>query len=72
MPGKVRDGMTTFREYRQALAEGRSPRYDERWRDRDFGMTLVDRATLFQSELKPTGAVYSQLKVFKLNDQPIE
>jgi len=43
----------------------------ERWRDRDFGTTIVDRTILFQSELKPTGAVYSQLKVFKLNEQPI-
>jgi len=44
----------------------------ERWRDRDFGTTIVDRVILFQSELTPAGAVYSQLKVFKLNDQPID
>lgn len=43
-----------------------------RWRDRDFGATIVDRVILFHSVLKPTGAVYSQLKVIKLNDQAIE
>ena len=40
-----------------------------RWRDHDFGATLVDRLILFQSVLKPPGAVHSKLKVFKLNDQ---
>jgi len=44
----------------------------QQWRERDFGKTLVDRVTLFQSDLKPTGAVYSQLRVFKLNEQPID
>ena len=43
-----------------------------RWRDRDFGATIVDRVILFHSALKPTGAVYSQLKVIKLNDQAID
>ena len=42
------------------------------WRDCDFGTTNVDQVILFQSVLKPTGAVYSQLKVIKLNDQPID
>jgi len=42
------------------------------WRERDFGTTMVDRVILFQSELKPTGAMYSQLRIFKLNDQPID
>ena len=40
-----------------------------RWRDHDFGATLVDRVTLFQSVLKPTGAVYSTLNVIEFNDQ---
>jgi RNA 2',3'-cyclic 3'-phosphodiesterase len=44
----------------------------QQWRDRYFGTTMVDRVVLFQSELKPAGAVYSQLKKFKLNDQPID
>jgi len=42
------------------------------WRDYDFGPSLVDRVILFQSVLKPTGAVYSKLKVIELNDQSIE
>ena len=42
------------------------------WRDRDFGATIVDRVILFQSVLEPTGAVYSPLKVVKLNDQSID
>lgn len=42
------------------------------WRDRDFGATIVDRVSLFQSVLEPTGAVYSPLKVIKLNDQLID
>ena len=44
----------------------------ERWRERDFGATKIDRVILFRSMLKPAGAQYSQLKVIKLNDQPIE
>jgi 2'-5' RNA ligase len=63
----------TIGRWRQLHRSGGDLKHElERWRDRDFGMTLVDRVILFQSELKPTGAVYSQLKVFKLNDQPIE
>jgi 2'-5' RNA ligase len=42
------------------------------WRDRDFGATIVDRLSLFQSVLEPTGAVYSPLKVIKLNNQSID
>ena len=42
------------------------------WRDHDFGATLVDQVILFQSVLKPTGAVYSKLKVIELNDQSID
>lgn len=41
-----------------------------RWRDRDFGQTIVDQVILFRSVLKPSGAIYSQLKVIKLNGQP--
>jgi RNA 2',3'-cyclic 3'-phosphodiesterase len=43
-----------------------------RWRDYDFGATRVDRVILFQSVLKPTGAVHSKLKVIELNDQSTE
>ena len=44
----------------------------DRWRDCDFGATNVDQVILFHSVLKPTGAVYSQLKVIKLNDQAVD
>jgi len=44
----------------------------DRWRHRDFGATIVDQVILFQSELKPAGAIYSKLKVIKLNDQSID
>lgn len=37
------------------------------WRDHDFGATNIDRVILFHSELKPTGAIYSRLKIIDLN-----
>lgn len=40
-----------------------------RWRDHEFGATLVDQVILLQSVLKPTGAVYSKLRVIEINDQ---
>ena len=43
-----------------------------RWRDRDFGATKIDRVILYQSVLRPPGPVYTQLKVIELNDQPID
>ena len=44
MPGTVRDGMTTFREYRQALAEGRSPDYQAQILPKDAIALQGDRA----------------------------
>ena len=45
----------------------------ENWRDYEFGGSSVDEVILFQSVLKPAGAIYSQLKVVKLkNDGPGE
>lgn len=44
----------------------------DRWREHNFGAMTIDRVILFHSELKPAGAVYTQLKLFKLNDQPID
>ena len=43
-----------------------------RWRDHEFGATLVDQVILFQSVLKPTGAEYSKLRVIEINDQSID
>ena len=45
----------------------------ERWKDFEFGGSSVDEVSLFQSVLKPAGAIYSRLKVVKLkNDGPGE
>ena len=41
----------------------------ERWQDYDFGQSKVDNVILFQSVLKPNGAVYSPLGVIHLSDQ---
>ena len=48
----------------QKLREG-----TERWQDYDFGQSQVEEVVLFQSVLKPTGAVYSPLGVIRLSDQ---
>ncbi len=37
-----------------------------RWRDHQFGEFRIDDVTLFQSTLRPGGAVYSALEVFPL------
>ena len=41
----------------------------ERWQDYDFGPSQVDEVVLFQSVLKPTGAIYSPVGVIRLSDQ---
>ena len=38
-----------------------------KWRDHEFGATSMHEVILFQSELKPTGAIYHRLKVIMLN-----
>jgi RNA 2',3'-cyclic 3'-phosphodiesterase len=38
----------------------------EKWRGHDFGRSKIDQVTLFQSVLKPEGAVYHPLKVVTL------
>ncbi len=41
----------------------------EKWQDYPFGDSKIDEVDLFQSVLKPTGAVYSPLGVIRLSDQ---
>jgi len=41
----------------------------ERWQDYDFGQSKVDEVVLFQSVLKPTGAVHSPVGVMRLRGQ---
>lgn len=38
----------------------------EKWRQHNFGQSRVDEVVLFQSDLKPTGAVYSPLGAIPL------
>lgn len=42
----------------------------ESWKEYGFGSFWVEEAILFQSVLKPQGAVYSALEVFPLSRQP--
>ena len=42
----------------------------EQWRGRDFGASEIKDVILFQSVLKPDGAVYTPLKVFPLGARP--
>ncbi len=41
----------------------------DRWKDQDFGQSTVAEVELFQSILKPNGAVYSPLRVISLGTQ---
>jgi len=41
----------------------------ERWQDYDFGQSKVDEVVLFQSVLKPTGAVHSSVGMIRLRGQ---
>jgi RNA 2',3'-cyclic 3'-phosphodiesterase len=40
----------------------------KRWNNIEFGESVIDEVILFQSVLKPTGAVYRPLKVVRLAD----
>ena len=40
----------------------------KRWNDIEFGESVIDELILFQSVLKPTGAVYRPLKAVRLAD----
>lgn len=40
-----------------------------RWKDHDFGLSWVEEVILFQSVLRPEGALYSPLQVIRLNKQ---
>jgi len=67
------------RSFRPHLTIGRWRNFDgerellqreiERWRQYDFGETWVEEVVLFQSIVKPEGAVYSPLQVIPLGQQ---
>lgn len=40
-----------------------------KWRDREFGESVIDKAILYQSVLKPEGATYQSLKIVPLEGQ---
>ncbi|HWP58688.1 MAG TPA: RNA 2',3'-cyclic phosphodiesterase [Candidatus Acidoferrales bacterium] len=42
----------------------------ERWKEENFGNSLVKEVILFQSTLRPGGAVYSELELFHLAAPP--
>ncbi len=41
----------------------------DHWKDQDFGQSTVEEVVIFQSILKPNGAVYSPLRVIALSSQ---
>lgn len=41
----------------------------DHWKDQDFGQSTVEEVVIFQSILKPNGAVYSPLQVIPLGTQ---
>ena len=41
----------------------------DHWKDQDFGQSTVEEVVIFQSILKPNGAVYSPLQVITLGTQ---
>jgi 2'-5' RNA ligase len=41
----------------------------EKWREYEFGRSTIEQVTLFQSVLKPEGAVYSRLKTVALHNE---
>ena len=42
-----------------------------RWSDYEFGVSPIDEVILFQSDLKPAGAIYRRLKVVALKPDPM-
>jgi 2'-5' RNA ligase len=42
-----------------------------KWSDCEFGATSIDEVILFQSDLKPAGAIYRRLKVVTLKPDPV-
>jgi 2'-5' RNA ligase len=59
--GRWRQGERADRSLEQALGA---------WRDHEFGPSPIDEIILFQSELKPSGAIYHRLKVIALKPDP--
>jgi 2'-5' RNA ligase len=60
-------GHLTLGRWREPVKLTDKPLHElERWREQPFGDMVVKELVLFQSTLKPGGAVYSELEVFPL------
>ena len=60
--GRWRRGERADRSFEQELGT---------WSDREFGATSIDEVILFQSDLKPAGAIYRRLKVVTLKHDTV-
>ena len=60
--GRWRQGERADRTLEQELGK---------WSDYEFGASPIDEVILFQSDLKPTGAIYRRLKVVTLKPDPV-
>ena len=62
----------TIGRWRQAERADRALKQElESWTQYDFGATLVDEVILFESVLKPAGAIYNRLKVITLKPDQV-
>ena len=62
----------TIGRWRQAERPDRALAQElENWTQCDFGPTLVDEVILFESLLKPAGAIYNRLKVVTLEPDQV-
>ncbi len=71
-PREIRDfapHLTLGRWRNPGLQQQKLREQIERWQDYDFGQSQVDEVVLFQSVLKPTGAVYTPVGVIRLKGQ---
>lgn len=64
--GRWRQGERADRTAKQTLV-----RELGKWSDCEFGATSADEVILFQSDLKPAGAIYHRLKVITLKPDPV-
>jgi 2'-5' RNA ligase len=57
----------TIGRWRQGDRAGKTLEHElQRWSNYEFGISQADEVILFQSVLKPSGAIYSRLKVIAL------
>ena len=64
--GRWRQGERADRTAKQTLDQELG-----KWSDYEFGQSPIDEVILFQSDLKPAGAIYRRLKVITLKPDPM-